>query len=394
MYFAPSDVLIPRVDRQCTMSFCEAAADIGWDVELVSLNVRVEFDEPTRNRDIFDVYGVRRSFRLTAIPTGQRQSKERGRLLALWRAVSYPALAAWRLVAQRGAYRHDQVILYCRNYMAALGLLMVRRMLGRRALLLFEVHLPPERRPARLVLSGADGVLALSSVLGRELTKRFGVEKERIATVHQGTNVELVDSRRISKAEARSRLGLPQDTRLVVYTGKVYSGYREITYLIEAAKLLDQRAEMVIVGGRSDHVEMLREQVRSAGIANVRFEGFVPPTEVYDYQFAADVLVTYYPGDSPLNRYRSPGKVFEYMAARRPIVAADYESLHELLRETAAVFVERDRPDLLASAIARVLDDPGLAEQVARESYEDVQSFTWRRRAERVRDLVSQLTDS
>src|SRR5205823_11395543 len=107
MYFAPADVLIPRVDRQSIMRFCEAVAEIGWDVELVALNTRVEFDEPTRHRNLFDVYGVSTRFQVTTIPSGQRQSREGERLQAGWRALAYLGLAAWRLLIQRAAFRHD-----------------------------------------------------------------------------------------------------------------------------------------------------------------------------------------------------------------------------------------------------------------------------------------------
>jgi D-inositol-3-phosphate glycosyltransferase len=115
---------------------------------------------------------------------------------------------------------------------------------------------------------------------------------------------------------------------------------------------------------------------------------------VYDYQSAADVLVTYYPGDLELNRYRaSPGKLFEYMASQRPIVTADYPALRELLSPSAAMFVERDRPDLLAAAIARVLADPDLADAMAKQAYADVQGFSWQRRAERVQQFVADLME-
>ena len=41
VYFTPRDVLIPRVDRQCTMRFCDAMADGGFDARVVSLDVQL-----------------------------------------------------------------------------------------------------------------------------------------------------------------------------------------------------------------------------------------------------------------------------------------------------------------------------------------------------------------
>jgi glycosyltransferase involved in cell wall biosynthesis len=100
----------------------------------------------------------------------------------------------------------------------------------------------------------------------------------------------------------------------------------------------------------------------------------------------------YYPGDlEQLNRYRSPGKLFDYMASRRPIVAADYESMHEVTGEDSVKFVAPDRPDLLADALRTVLSDPESAQAMADRAYERVQEFTWDRRARLVCEFAQRL---
>src|SRR4051794_1513299 len=86
-YFTPSDVLVPRVDRQCIMRFCEALAKHQVDVEVVSLDVKVEYDEPTRTRSLDDVYGLTRSFPVKILPSPARQSRDDSRVLAPWRSV-------------------------------------------------------------------------------------------------------------------------------------------------------------------------------------------------------------------------------------------------------------------------------------------------------------------
>jgi glycosyltransferase involved in cell wall biosynthesis len=392
MYFAPNDVLVPRVDRQTIMRFCEAVANLGWDVELIAMKLRVEFDEPTLRRDLFDVYGVEPRFRVTMIPSAQRQSREAGALLAAWRAVAYPLVAAYRLAIEGVAKRHDTVVLYCKNYVVALGLLQLRRLIGRRAVLLFESHVPPSNRLGRFVLQRVDAILPVSNVLTRELIEDFDLPPERVMTAHHGTDLNAIERARVSKQKAREQLGLPQDRRLAVYTGKVNTRYREIDYLLEAAGQLEDGAEVVIVGGRDDEVRKLRERANAEGVTNVRFIGFVAPADVYAYQFAADTLVTYYPGDLAINKYRaSPGKLFEYMAAKRPIVTADYPALRELLGPDSARFVDRDRPELLAAAISDVLAHPDRADEMAAQAYAEVQEFTWQHRAERMKDFVTEL---
>ncbi len=392
MYFTPRDVLVPRVDRQCIMRFCEAMAARGLEVEVVSLDVRLDYEEPTRSRDLFDVYGLRTRFTVAVLPNWTRQSGAE-RINPLLRLVAYSAYVSRKLLARKSALSSDHTILYFKNYLLGLPFLLVRKLLGRRIVLLFEIHVPPTRRLSRALLRHMDGVIPVSRILARELEEELGIEPTRILVAHQGVNLQAVEEVRQGKEEARIRLGLSSDKRLAVYTGKVHDWSGEIELLLRCAARLPADVEMVIVGGREDHVARLRERARREGIHNVRFTGFVAPADVFHYQMAADVLVTYYPSDLPINKYRaSPGKLFEYMASGRPIVTADYPALREVLSPGAALFVDKDDPRKLAEGVERILADDALGERLARQAYQDVQEYTWEKRAERVHDFALALS--
>jgi glycosyltransferase involved in cell wall biosynthesis len=383
LYFAPGDLLVPRVDRQCIMRFCEAMAATGVAVEAVSFDIRLDFDEPTRSRDLFDVYGITTPFEVKILPSWHRQTTDK--LNPLWRAVGYTWWLILRLLAHLRAFTYDRTIVYFKNYLIGVPFLFIRWVLGRRVVLLFEIHVPPPRRAWRFLLRRMDGVIPVSHILARELVSEWGIEEDQILVAHMGVNLKRIDEQRVGKEEARRKLGLPLDRALVVYTGKVHANSDEIALLLQAARLVSDEADLVIVGGREDQVTRLRQDVLDNGITNVRFVGFVAPGEVHAWQMAADALVTYYPSNLPINKYRaSPGKLFEYMASGRPIITADYPALREALSPDAALFVPKDEPPALAEGIRRVLGDPELGERLARRAAADVQQFTWERRAARV----------
>jgi glycosyltransferase involved in cell wall biosynthesis len=387
IYFAPSDLLVPRVERQCTMRFCEALARLGVDVYVLSLDVQINYNEPTRKGDLFDVYGVDNIFDVRVIPSWSKQESDR--VSRSWRTLSYGAVAFWDLVLRRRAYEARSTVLYFRNYLLSIPLLVLKRLLRDRVTVIFEAHTFPTKTFQRFVFRCVDGVVTISGALADDLVAAGYVRPSRIIAAHQGVNLTQMEERRLSRPEARHRLALPLDRRLVVYTGKVFVGSKEIEYLIEAAQRLPADVLMVIVGGRSDHVERFRRQV--AGSDNVLFTGFIPPGDVFLYQIAADVLVGYYPRNPALNDYRSPGKLFEYMAARRPIILADYRSVHEVLGEDGALLIEPDRPEALTLSIKRVFDDPGLAARLADSAYDRVAEYTWEKRAERVLAFAREL---
>ncbi len=275
-------------------------------------------------------------------------------------------------------------------------LILVRRLFFSSAMIAFEAHLPPTGRLQRFVLRRADRVIANSHALASTLRDRGHVSPRRILGIHQGVDVDVVDALRLSKAESRARTGLPNDKRLIVYTGKIHVGHRETEYLLDAARALEGHKNIlfVMVGGRADHVAHFNDRVASEQRRNVHFVGFIPPSEVQNYQFAADALALYYPTGMNVGPYLSPGKLFDYMAAGRPIVCSDLPVLREILGpQPAAVLVPPDAPDVLAREILSLLGDSARAERLSQDARSRVSRFTWTMRAHAVAEFIASDVD-
>jgi glycosyltransferase involved in cell wall biosynthesis len=395
IYFAPADVQVARVDRNCIVRFCEAMAQAGADVTLISLGIKVLDSEPTADRTLWDVFGVKQEFRLVSVKLPLRQERLGTRwaryLLRIARTAAYPVVAC-RLVSQ--ARRNGRtVVLYCKNLGLVPGLRLARRLHPTGTLILFEAHVPPRSRWQTWALRRADGVVCNGYAVHQVLLGRGLIKSDRSIAVHQGYSPEAYSlfSRVESRARARRKLGWAEADKIVVYTGKVYWPYSEVGFLAQAAPRLAQDGiKLVVVGGRADHVQRWQQEALSRHLDNVSFAGFVAPSAVADYQVAADVLVSYYPSGIELNDYRSPGKLFEYMASGTPIVAADYPSLREVLsNEYNSLLIEPDRPEALAAAIRRLIDDPLLAARLGEQARQDAVQYTWAARAKTVSGFVT-----
>jgi glycosyltransferase involved in cell wall biosynthesis len=400
IYFAPADIQVARVDRNCIVKFCEAMADRGGPVTLVSMRISVLPTEPSATRAIWDIYGVRRGFELISvrIPVGQKGlDKLVGQVvLRTARAVTYPLIGLRLLFRSQRA--SEVVVFYTKNYGLVPGLLLARCLRPKETRIIFEVHVPPHSRLQRMVLARADGVVCNGRAVRDVLLERRAVQSSSAISLHQGFSPEAYPpgNRADLQKAARLRLGWNPAEKVVVYTGKMYWRYAEIDLLLRTTlQLVPAGIRMVIVGGRADHAQRWRDEAARQGIGNVFFRGFVPPSEVTDYQVAADVLVSYYPSDIATRDYLSPGKLFEYMASGTPIVAADYSPLREVLRaEENAILVEPERPALLAEAICRVMDNPALGARLGTKARHDVSRFTWAARAETISTFASRLERS
>ena len=147
-------------------------------------------------------------------------------------------------------------------------------------------------------------------------------------------------------------------------------------------------ARLRVVGGHPgehDHVR-LDEHARARGVEpRVTFTGWLPPTSVAAELAQAHALVLPNTRTLVSERYTSPLKLFEYLAAGRPIVASDLASLREVLRdEDNALLVEPGSAPAFAAALMRVRDQPALAERLAAQAFADAAHFGWDTRAERL----------
>ena len=177
---------------------------------------------------------------------------------------------------------------------------------------------------------------------------------------------------------------------VVTYAGHLYP-WKGVDILLRAmARLPAVRG--VIVGGHPAERDLGRLQALagSLGIANrVTFTGFVSRRSVAQFLDKADVLVMPHTATPVSERYASPLKLFEYMAAGKPIVASDLSAVREILRdEENACLVTPGDADALSAGIARVLGDPALAGRVAHRAFDEAATYTWSRRAERIEALL------
>ncbi|MFC1794490.1 glycosyltransferase [Planctomycetota bacterium] len=91
-----------------------------------------------------------------------------------------------------------------------------------------------------------------------------------------------------------------------------------------------------------------------------------------------------YGGINDIGKWTSPLKLFEYMAAKRPILASDIEVLKEVLvHEKNSILCDPDDNVAWQAGLRRLLNDRELADQLTSNAFADLaEKYTWSRRAE------------
>ncbi len=237
----------------------------------------------------------------------------------------------------------------------------------------------------RRVWALADGYVTITQGIADELVERFG-RRRALAIVPDG--VRLTPGRGFVPPAAGSRI--------VTYAGHLYP-WKGVDTLLEALALL-QDVRGVIVGGHPAERDLTRLQARARSLGidgRVTFTGLVPRAEVSQYLREADVLVMPHTSTRVSERYASPLKLFEYMAAGKPIVASDLPAIREVLRDgDNALLVKSGDAASLAAGIRRMLDTPETAGRMAQCAFDEAASYTWERRAERLEHLFAEVSRS
>ena len=191
----------------------------------------------------------------------------------------------------------------------------------------------------------------------------------------------------------RGCLGLPLERKIVCYCGNTYRG-RGIEILARAAVQMPE-VEFLIVGGRERDNALWREMARQEGSSNFRIEGFVRQGEVASYLLASDVLVMPYSSrvtirdGTEAGKFTSPLKLFEYMAAGKPIVATGVPSVLEILRPGEnSVVTPPDNAGEFIRALGLVLADSELCARISEGARVQAEEYTWEKRVERMIEMA------
>lgn len=215
----------------------------------------------------------------------------------------------------------------------------------------------------------------------QDLIRLYDAAPERIDMIPCGVDTQMFQPG--NRAEARARLGLPQDEFIVLQLGRLVPR-KGIDNVIRAVSLLpaDTRTRLVVVGGASRTPEpatdpelaRLMQLAADAGVAErVSFVGRREREELCDWYVAADVFVTtpwYEPfGITPL----------EAMACATPVIGSEVGGICHSVRDgVTGHLVSPRNPQELAHRLMDLQRQPQLAHVMGRAGLARVKRhFTW-----------------
>jgi D-inositol-3-phosphate glycosyltransferase len=188
----------------------------------------------------------------------------------------------------------------------------------------------------------------------QEIVDEFGVSPAKICLIPYGIN-NAVPNSDLTTAEARQKLGIGKDERVLLFFGRV-NPYKGVEYLIGAFEQLQSRSEhyRLIIAGRPEDCEDYGRSLFEKAQRDIEREhillvgGFVPDEAIEIYFKAADALVL------PYRHIYQSGVLFLGQSFGLPVLASDVGSFREEIVDgkTGFIFKPDDTADLV-----RAIDD-------------------------------------
>ena len=296
----------------------------------------------------------------------------------------------------------DVDVVHCHTWYTHLAGCLIKQLTGARLVLTthsLEPHRPWKAEQLgtaynasswieRTAYENADGVVAVSEAMCRDVRDLYGVAREKIRVIHNG--IDLDQYRPTPDPAVLARYGIDGGMPFILFVGRI-TRQKGIIHLVDAIKSIRPGVQVVLCAGAPDTPEIGREMAEH--VERARREAADPVIWIPQVLPKEEVIALYSHASLFIcpSVYEPFGIInLEAMACGTPVVASAVGGITEvvvpgktgLLVPIEAVgdggFEPKDPARFardLAGAVNRLLDDPGTLEQMGIRSRERVEHF-------------------
>lgn len=241
------------------------------------------------------------------------------------------------------------------------------------------------------LIQRADGIIATTYDERTQIIRSCGATANSVHVVPCGVDLSLftpVTPTAHNQQQARKKPGLKPQQPTLLFAGRL-DPFKGPDVLLQAAAMMQEKAQIVIVGGDltgDSELETLRKLAAQLHISQrVHFLGARPQEELPLLYRAADVTVV-------PSYHESFGLVaVESLACGTPVVATRAGGLMTVVRHGETGYLVPRCPGFFAERLDTLLQNPDLLEQMRTAARPSVLRFSWKSVASHVYAIYDEL---
>lgn len=171
-------------------------------------------------------------------------------------------------------------------------------------------------------------VICNSQMVRDDIAARFGLAPDKLHVVHNGVDLEYFNPglKALHRAEMRARLGIADDTPVILYVGSGFAR-KGVPQLLQAMTYLQHDKAVAVIVGKDKHARRMQAMAARLCLAGrVHFAG--PQQDVRPWYGMADVFAL------PTLYDPFPNVVLEALACGLPVVTSETCGAAEVLRDS------------------------------------------------------------
>ncbi|MFT4303844.1 MAG: glycosyltransferase family 4 protein [Candidatus Woesearchaeota archaeon] len=283
----------------------------------------------------------------------------------------YSEVWRYRQKAKLIAMRDDYDLIHCHDWMTYGAGIEAKKISGKP--LLLHIHATefdrtgdnPNQYVYQLEKEGfnaADMILAVSNLTRNRVINHYGIDPNKVVVVHNAVEHKEVDSR---------RQRLPNDTKVVLFLGRITIQKGPDWFLYAAKKVLEYEPNVTfVVAGSGDMEAFMMNKAAELGISkNVLFAGFLKGDDIDRAYRMADLYV--------MPSISEPFGItpLESMRNGTPVLISKQSGVSEVVRHC----LKADFWDVndMANKIIGVLSHAPLHSLLVAEGTQEIKRFTW-----------------
>ena len=212
-----------------------------------------------------------------------------------------------------------------------------------------------------------DRIIAISQQTRADIQEYLGIPPEKIDVVYQGCDPAFYSGAgQDEKERLRQKYDLPRDFLLSVGT---IEPRKNLLSIVQALHIGSQDMPLIVIGRPTPYLEKVLQYIRKHSLQNIIFLRDVPNDDLPGLYQMAKIFI--YP-----SRFEGFGiPILEALCSHTPVITSTGSCFAEAGGKSS-LYIDPDKPEELADAIHRVLDDTGLQNSMKSEGFKHAMHFT------------------